>query len=265
MGKENENETVNVLVSGLGKMGRLIVELVNQHPGWKVVAGFDQCGDPNGEWDFPVYTHPQAIKSEKNLQIDQIFDFSSAEATRQIYRVAKRLKVRFLTGTTNLPEDLLKDMMSEKDIPILQASNMSYAVFEFIRNSCHKAKEYAEQGYYIDIMEIHHIGKADAPSGTAEILANAINEAIGGDYAIILGCPNRKRNPKEIRISSLRLGTIPGVHMVIFSKEEDIITFDNEASSRSVFAEGAINAAEFLLAQKPGYYNINSIYGSYSD
>ena len=263
MGKENE--TVNVLVSGLGKMGRLIVELVNQHPGWKVVAGFDQCGDPNGEWDFPVYTHSKAIKSENDLQIDLIIDFSSAEATQQMYWVAKRLKVRFLTGTTNLPEDLLKDMMSEKDIPILQASNMSHDVFEFIRDSCHKAKEYVKQGYYIDIIELHHIGKADAPSGTAWTLAEAINEAIGGDYAIILGCPNRLRGPKEIRISSFRLGTIPGVHTVLFSKGEEIITFDHEASSRSVFAEGTINAAEFLLAQKPGYYNINSIYGSYSD
>lgn len=261
----NENATVNVLVSGLGRMGQLIVPLVNQHPGWKVVAGFDQCGDPKCEWDFPVYTHPQSIKSENNLEINFVFDFSSAEATRQMYRVAQRLGARFLTGTTKLPKDLLDDMKSEKNIPIFQASNMSYDVFKFIKDSCHKAQEYAKQGYDIDVVESHHVGKADAPSGTAWALAEAINEALGGNYAIVLGCPNRKRSSKEIRITSFRMGNIPGTHKVLFSKGYEIIPREHKASDRSEFAEGAIKAAEFLLEQKPGYYNMNSIYGSYSD
>lgn len=261
MGKENE--TVNVVVSGCeGRMGQLIVKLVNQHPGWRVVIGIDQS-DKNGE-DFHVIGNTFANWDAINPSL--FIDFSSPEGTHQIYRLAKELGVPLVTGTTKLTGGIIGNMKEQKRIPVFQAFNMSSSVHKFIQNVCTEAKERAEQGYDIDIIEAHHTGKADAPSGTAEILYEAINKALGGDYERVLGCPNRVRKPKEIRITSLRLGSIPGTHEVLFSKAgEKTIELKHEASDRSEFAEGAITAAEFLLKQEPGYYDMSSIYGKYTD
>lgn len=258
MGKE-----VNVVVIGSeGKMGQIIADLVNKHPGWKVSAGIDQR---DAKRDFPVYCSPQSMVNSANVKADLMIDFSSASAIHDIYRLAKKLGIPLLTGTTNLAGGTIKDMQEQKEIPVFQAYNMSNSVYQFIQDVCHTAKKRGDQGYDIDIIEVHGTKKKDAPSGTAWTLANAINEVLGGKYKTTLGCPDGERKPMEIRITSLRMDGFAGNHTVIFSKGSDFVKMEHNAGSREIFAEGAIKAAEFLLKQEPGYYNMSSIYGGYTD
>ncbi len=258
MGKE-----VNIVVSGCeGKMGQLITKLVNQHPGWKVCAGLDVREIKR---DFHVYTHPSSIANNTNLHANLIIDFSTASAVHDVYRLAKKLNIPLLTGTTKLGGGIIADMKEQTVIPVFQAYNMSNSVYQFIQDVCHMAKSRGYQGYDIDIIEVHGTKKKDAPSGTANTLAEALNEVLGGKYKIVLGCPDGERKPMEIRITSFRMDGFAGNHTVIFSKGSDFVKMEHNAGSREIFAEGAIKAAEFLLKQKPGYYNMSNIYGGYTD
>ena len=119
----------------------------------------------------------------------------------------------------------------------------------------------AEAGFDIEIVEKHHNLKKDAPSGTAILLADSINEALTEryEYAFDRSTRNEKRPKKEIGISAVRAGTIPGDHDVIFGGEDEVITFSHKAYSKAVFAKGAIRAAGFLKGKKSGLYSMSDV------
>ena len=110
-------------------------------------------------------------------------------------------------------------------------------------------------------MEQHHHNKLDAPSGTALMLADAINEENNGAYYYVYdrSSVRQKRDPKEIGISSVRGGSIVGDHEVLFCGPDEVITLKHTAYSRSVFANGAINAAVYLAKKEPGLYNMGNM------
>ena len=113
----------------------------------------------------------------------------------------------------------------------------------------------------IEIVEKHHHNKLDAPSGTALMLADAINEENNGAYHYVYdrSSVRQKRDPKEIGISSVRGGSIVGDHEVLFCGPDEVITLKHTAYSRSVFANGAINAAVYLAKKEPGLYNMGNM------
>ena len=115
--------------------------------------------------------------------------------------------------------------------------------------------------YDIEIVEQHHHNKLDAPSGTALMLADAINEENNGAYHYVYdrSSVRQKRDPKEIGISSVRGGSIVGDHEVLFCGPDEVITLKHTAYSRSVFANGAINAAVYLAKKEPGLYNMSNM------
>lgn len=115
----------------------------------------------------------------------------------------------------------------------------------------------------IEIIEKHHNQKIDAPSGTALMIANAINETRNDDmkYTYDRHSQRKKREPNEIGIHAVRGGTIVGVHEVLFAGNDETVTISHSAASKTVFAEGSINAAIFVKSQKPGLYDMGSIVG----
>lgn len=252
---EKESALVNVAISGSqGKMGRLIADLVNKHPYWRVCAGYDKYENLDGR--FAVYALSDRLRGEVNPKPKIIIDFSSEKATSRMFHLAMDLHIPFLTGTTKLSDDLIAEMKSQTEIPVFQAYNMSTTVHKFIQDACYLAKRY--EGYAVDIFDEHHLEKADAPSGTTWNLANAIKETLGGKYNIVVDSSS-KRLPNEIRVHTARIGGCPGKHSIVFSKKSERIDFEHTAFSREIFAEGAIKAAEFLLKQKPGYYNMDNM------
>ena len=118
--------------------------------------------------------------------------------------------------------------------------------------------------YDIEIVEQHHHNKLDAPSGTALMLADAINEQNDGAYHYVYdrSSVRQKRDPKEIGISSVRGGSIVGDHEVLFCGPDEVITLKHTAYSRSIFANGAINAAVYLAKKEPGLYNMGDLIAS---
>ena len=113
----------------------------------------------------------------------------------------------------------------------------------------------------IEIVEKHHNKKLDAPSGTALMIADAINEEAGGAYHYVYDRHDvrQKRDPKEIGISSVRGGSIVGDHEVLFCGPDEVITLKHTAYSRNIFANGAVNAAVYLAKKEPGLYNMGDM------
>ena len=113
----------------------------------------------------------------------------------------------------------------------------------------------------IEILEMHDQWKKDAPSGTALALADSVNEALGNEYEYVYDRSTRseQRPDKEIGISSVRGGTIVGVHDVIFAGTDEVITFNHTAYSKSVFAKGAIEAGKFLAGTPAGMYDMADV------
>lgn len=113
----------------------------------------------------------------------------------------------------------------------------------------------------IEIVETHHDQKKDSPSGTALMLANSINKANNGAYSYEFNRMQKseKRNPKEIGFSSIRGGNIVGEHSVLFFSPNETLEIKHTAHSRSIFAEGSIQAAEFLVKQEAGLYTMNNL------
>ena len=113
----------------------------------------------------------------------------------------------------------------------------------------------------IEIVETHHDQKKDSPSGTALMLANSINKANNGAYSYEFNRMQKseKRNPTEIGFSSIRGGNIVGEHSVLFFSPNETLEIKHTVHSRSIFAEGSIQAAEFLVKQEAGLYTMNNL------
>ena len=125
------------------------------------------------------------------------------------------------------------------------------------------SKVLCANGYDPEIIEEHHRRKLDAPSGTAIMLADSIREGSGTDYTYTYGRADRRspRDGREIGISSVRGGTITGVHDVLFAGEDEVIEIKHTAYSRAIFAKGAVAAAKFLAQKKPGLYDMSDVIG----
>ena len=121
-----------------------------------------------------------------------------------------------------------------------------------------------EKNGYIEIVEKHHNQKIDAPSGTAIMLAEALNEAAGGKYTYEYNrqAKREKRATNEIGIHSVRGGNIVGDHDIIFAGTDEVVTLSHSAYSKNVFAVGAVNAAIFISDKKPGLYNMADLVAS---
>ena len=147
-----------------------------------------------------------------------------------------------------------------RSIPVFKSANMSMGI-NVLSELCKRASAILGANYDIEIVEQHHHNKLDAPSGTALMLADAINEENDGAYHYVYdrSSVRQKRDPKEIGISAVRGGSIVGDHEVLFCGPDEVITLRHTAYSRNIFANGAINAAVYLAKKEPGLYNMSNM------
>ena len=148
-------------------------------------------------------------------------------------------------------------MSREKKLGGLIAPNFALGAVLLMQFAAQAAKYFPN----VEIIELHHDQKKDAPSGTALALADSMNEALGNEYEYVYDRSQvrKKRDVKEIGISAVRAGTIVGEHEVIFAGTDEVIEFKHTAYSRSVFAKGAVEAAKFLAEQKRGMYDMGDV------
>ena len=204
----------------------------------------------------PVYNDLSKIKEH----IDVIVDFSHVHATLEILKFADSNHIPVVIATTGFnseQENILKDY--SKHLPIFRSANMSFDV----NLMCKIVAEIAPLlvGSDVEITETHHRNKVDAPSGTALLLADHINEALGGKMRYVYNRHDlsQKRGDDEIGITSVRGGNIVGEHTVQFFGKNDTFEIKHTSYSRSVFAEGAVKAVRFIADKADGMYGMKNL------
>lgn len=245
-----------IIMNGYGgKMGQVICSLVNDDPYCDIVAGID-ISDNNAT--FPTYNDI----NECDMPADVIIDFSTASAVDGVVKYAVNKKMPVVICTTGLSEETLKNIdEASKVIPVFKSANMSIGI-NLIANILKKyAPTLYESGFDIEITERHHNQKIDAPSGTALLLGDAVNEALNNDLEYVYDRSNvrEKRKHDQIGFSAVRGGTIVGDHSVIFAGKDEVIEFKHSAYSKEVFAAGAVKAAKFIPGKPAGKYDMQSI------
>ena len=243
-----------ILCGASGKMGGFVASAAENDSEISIVAGVDKVN--SGE-KFPVFSS----FSDINVDADIIIDFSNVALLDSMLDYALSQNIPLVIATTGYTEEQTGKIKKASDkIPIFFTFNMSVGV-NLIAALAKKAASILGDGFDIEIIEQHHNQKIDAPSGTAIMLANAVNSVFGDNlnYEYDRHSVRRKRPKNEIGIHSVRGGTIVGKHDVIFAGHDEVITISHEAQSKEVFAVGAVRAAKFLYGKNPGLYDMNSI------
>ncbi len=251
---------IKILLSGcFGRMGKAVIDAASESDGrFTVISGTDITV---GESSFPVYNDIHLV----NEKPDVIIDFSHHTALPAIMDYALNNNVPAVIATTGHTEAEHRIMKSASEkIPVFFSRNMSLGV-NLLISLCKKASEVLKSDFDVEIIEKHHHNKLDAPSGTALMLADAISDTRKNfmdaktEYVYDRHTERRKRSPEEIGIHSVRGGNIIGEHEVIFAGKDEVITLSHSASSRELFATGALRASEFIVTQKPGLYNMDDL------
>ena len=246
---------IRVLVNGCnGKMGQEVAESVRKTENMEVCCGVDKVD--GGDNYFPVFTNVNDIDNKPDI----IIDFSVPKATFSILEYARETKTPIVIATTGFSEEELNKIKEySKEIPIFQSYNMSYSINVMRKVVAELSKLFNNSD--IEIVDVHHRRKVDSPSGTALMLANSINAALDNSmtYEYNRHSKREKRSDKEIGIHSIRGGTEAGKHTVMFLGENESFEVTHNVTSRSIFADGAVKAAEFLINQEPGFYNMDNI------
>ena len=249
---------VKVIFCGcFGRMGNAVREIIRDSADMGIVAGVDII---EGTADFPVYNNISEVKEAA----DVIIDFSSPKALSSLLEYATSKNVPIVLCTTGFSEEQLADIKAaSKKVAILRSANMSLGINTMVKLLKTATEILASNGYDIEIVERHHNQKKDAPSGTALLLADAINDTAEGRYDYVYDRSGRReiRPKNEIGISAVRGGSIVGDHDVIFAGLDEVIEISHRAYSRSVFAKGAVSAAKYLAGKPAGMYDMGDVVG----
>ena len=250
--------TKMLLVGCNGRMGKVITELAAGDADIEITAGVDVAGECAGK--YPVVSSFDEVAAD----VDVIVDFSSPKVFDAMLDYALANKLPVVVCTTGLSEEQIARLDSAvEQIAVLRSANMSLGVNLLIKLVKEAAQTLAKAGFDIEIVERHHNQKKDAPSGTALALADSINEGLDNAYEYVYDRSDRvqKRDPKEIGISAVRGGNIPGTHEVIFAGMDEVVELTHLAYSRSIFGKGAISAAKFLAGKSPKFYRMADVIG----
>lgn len=232
------------ILIGRGKMGRLIQETA-QAAGDEIQASF-------GRNDLDQLGRLGKIA-------DVVIDFSRPEALPEICAYIRRTGTPLLSGTTGYtPEEMAHLESLGEGVPVLWSANFSLGIAVFVR-ALQAVSSVLKPGFDIEITETHHNQKADAPSGTAKLLLNAIDpeQLLRPVYGREGNCG--KRSGDEIGIHSLRGGTVAGTHTVHFFGQDEEFEITHRAASRQIFVNGALQIAHLLVNKPVGLYNLQSI------
>ena len=253
-----EVNAMKILLHGCnGKMGQVMTRIVAEAPDVEIVCGVDAVPDKVKN-TYPVYRS----LGEAKEKADVVIDFSHHSALDALLAYGKETKIPLVICTTGFSADE-KQRMAEasKVIPILNSANMSLGVNLLLALVKQTAPVLAESNFDIEIVEKHHNQKLDSPSGTALMIADAINSSLGNRLKFVYGRHSKtsRREPCEIGIHAIRGGAIVGEHTVIFAGQGEVIEITHSAISRDVFAYGALRAARFVVGAPPGFYGMDDV------
>ena len=250
---------LNIMLCGCGgRMGAAFTAAATA-AGDRIVAGVDI--NPSDANPYPVFTSPEEFSGHA----DVIVDFSHHSALNGLLAYAKATKTPLVVCTTGHTEEELAAMReAAAEVAVFFSRNMSLGI-NLLMALCRRAAATLGADFDVEIIEKHHNKKLDAPSGTALMLADCIKEtdsATPHPYIFERASERRQRERGEIGISAVRGGTIVGDHDVMFCGKDEVITLSHSATSREVFATGAMRAAHFMAGKCSGFYNMDDVIGS---
>lgn len=249
---------MNIIFYGVGgAMGKVFQSTAKECDDMSIVCGIDKNPE-KCSFGFPVYSSCKEITEKA----DCLIDFSFHTCVKDYLPFAVKNNLPCVIASTGFDEEelaLIED--AAKKIPILKSGNMSLGINLVLQLAKYCAKTLGDKAD-VEIIEQHHNRKADAPSGTALLLADGIKSVIPSSEYVLGRSGNAKRKPGEIGISAVRGGTIVGKHEVMFIMNNEVITIKHEAESRSIFALGSMNAARFIVKQNPGLYSMEDMFNA---
>ncbi|MDR3552045.1 MAG: 4-hydroxy-tetrahydrodipicolinate reductase [Clostridia bacterium] len=245
-----------IILSGCnGKMGRVITSIVRERKDCVIVAGFDINFELKQE--YPVYMEPESFDGNA----DVIIDFSHPAFFGRLLAFARARGIPAVIATTGLSEEQLASLREASgEVAVFNSANMSLGV-NLICELARRAAAVLSDRFDVEIVEMHHNQKIDAPSGTALMIADAVSKGMTQQPQLVYDRHDerKKREKNEIGIHSVRGGTIVGEHEVIFAGQDEVIRISHSAMSKQIFANGAVNAALFLSGRQPGLYSMNDL------
>lgn len=245
-----------IIVNGCcGRMGRVIASCILDRTDCEIVAGADKTAQQYAR--FPVYESISDVKESA----DAVIDFSHPSALDGLLAWCRKTKTPLVAATTGYtPEQIEQIKAAAKEIPVFFSFNMSLGI-NLLAELAKRAVSVLGDQFDIEIVEKHHNQKLDAPSGTALMLADAVNQVSEEKYQYIYDrhTQRKKRSKNEIGIHSVRGGTIVGEHEIIFAGRDEVITLSHSAASKEVFAVGAVNAAVYMAGKPAGLYDMGDM------
>ena len=240
---------MKIIVNGAGgHMGRFVCDVIHE-TGHEIAGEIDKLTDG--------YLHNLA---DCTADADMIIDFSHHTAIFDVLAYAKEIGAAAVIGTTgHTPEEKEMIFAAAKEIPVFYSGNMSLGIAVLCRLAKQAAACFPDAD--IEIVEVHHNRKVDAPSGTALMLFNAIKEVRPNATANCGRAGEGKRTKDEIGISALRLGNVVGIHEVHINTGTQALTLKHEACTRAMLADGAVDAARFMVGKGVGLHNMESMLG----
>jgi 4-hydroxy-tetrahydrodipicolinate reductase len=250
-------------------MGATVIRLISEDPSLKLVAALEGPAHPKIGQDagLGAGTGPLGVLITTDLTVaaDVVIDFSLPEGTVRCAKLCAGSGTAMVAGTTGLDEpQLAKLRETARAVPVVFSPNMSIGVNLLLRLVGDVAKALGDD-YDVEIVEMHHRFKKDAPSGTALKLAQTIANATGRDLKKdgVFGRAGAvgERKQGEIGIHAIRGGDVVGDHTITFATLGERIELTHKAGSRDTFARGALRAAKFVVGKKPGLYSMMDVLG----
>jgi 4-hydroxy-tetrahydrodipicolinate reductase len=260
------------IAGAAGRMGRVLTRIVNESPGAEVAGGIEPKGSPHvgadmgvlagiGALDVTISDDPLALFT----QIDGIIDFTVPAATLALAELSAQARIVHVIGTTGIGEDgEAKIRAAARHARIVKSGNMSLGV-NLLAVMVKKVAAALGEDFDIEVLEMHHKHKIDAPSGTALLLGKAAAEGRGIDLKT-RSVRSRDghtgaRPVGDIGFATLRGGSVVGDHTVMFAGPAERIELTHKAESRDIFARGAVRAALWAFDKKPGLYSMTDVLG----
>ncbi len=239
------NEIKAIVCGANGAMGQLVLARL----------GNEAVGLVSADGENNV---PRTFEEMGNVEADVVIDFSHHSAAKAVTDYVKAKGCALVMCTTgHTPEEKELILDAAKVVPVFYSGNMSLGIAVLCRLAKQAAQSFPDAD--IEIVEVHHNRKVDAPSGTARMLFEAVKEARPTATAACGRAGEGKREKKEVGIASLRMGNVVGIHEVHIATHSQTLTLRHEAHDRGMFADGAVDAARFLTGKKPGLYNMQDL------
>lgn len=234
---------MKIALSGYGKMGKMVESLAAEKDGFEI-TGIKDTGHSK---DF----------ADIQDAFDVIIDFSHPDFLDDVLSYGvENGKALVIATTAHSDEQKEAIAKAAESVPVVYSANFSLGI-NILEKILKDITPVLKDAFDMEIIERHHNQKLDSPSGTAKMLARAMNP--DGEFEEVCGRDGMRKRGKEIGIHAVRGGTIPGEHAVLYAGDDELIEIKHNAASRKIFASGALKAAEFAVSAVPGLYTMNDV------